>query len=184
VRTSRRLPLAATALAAVALVPPAAAQAKLPSPRSTLIVPNGQIGGVRLGGSIAAAKRAWGRRRGQCAGVDCVYQDLRRVQLGSAFFAFEDGARGHVTQVRIVVGHDPRTGKPVFRTPLARFKTAGGIGLGSSQRAVRRAYPRARTVRTVATFFIVTGRRGDQTLFEFERHRLASILIEDGRPRG
>jgi hypothetical protein len=182
VRTARRS-LAAVALACAALAVPAAAQAQLPSFADTSFVANVGIGGAKLGQGHNAAKHAWGLR-GECSDYSCMYQDPRRSQLGSAQLNFEDGKRGRVSQVVIATGTDLRTGKPVFRTPLAAIKSAAGIGLGSSQRAVKAAYPKAKSIRGAPTYLSLVDGRRDQTLFEFADHRLIRIFIQDDRPRG
>jgi len=56
--SARRLIVLTTLALAVAL--PAAAQAKLPAPKTKKIVFGTSIAGVRLGMSLDAAKAAWG----------------------------------------------------------------------------------------------------------------------------
>lgn len=180
-----RLPFLAAALAVAALAVPAAAQAKLPSTGQPFLVPNEQIGGVFLHARIIKGKQAWGGSGGDCTDFNCTYQDLRRPDLGYAIFSFEDGPRGKITAVTIATGRNPRTGEPAFRTPLATFRSpVGGIKLGSSMRAVKAAYPKAKAVRGAPDYLSLFDRQRDQTLFNFENHRLARVIMQDDRPRG
>jgi hypothetical protein len=179
-----RLPLAAALAAALAL--PAAAQAQqLPSTSQPFLVPNEQIGGVFLHARIVKGKQAWGGSRGACSDFSCSYQDPRRSSLGYAEFTFEDGPRGKITNITISVGRDPRSGKPVFRTPLAAFRTpTGNVKLGASRRTVKAAYPKAKPVRGAPDVLTMIDRQKDQTLLFFEDNRLVRVIMQDDRPRG
>jgi hypothetical protein len=181
VRTFRLVAAAVAALAAFVL--PVAAQAKLPSFSDTSLAPNVGFGGAALGDTRAQLKSAFGSG-GVCSDFACMYQDTRRSQLGYAQIAFEDGKRGKVSNLSLSVGTDPRTGKPVFRTPLAAIQSSSGIGLGSSQRAVKAAYPGAKGIRGAPDFLSMFDRHRNQTVFTFTNHRLSRILIQDDRPRG
>lgn len=180
-RQTRLVVAAVAALAAFAL--PTAAQAKLPSFSDTSFVPNVGLGGAELGQTRAQLKQAFGNG-GVCSDFDCMYQDTRRSQLGYAQASFEDGKRGRVSVLSISIGRDPRTGKPVFRTPLAALQSSSGIGLGSSQRAVKAAYPKAKGIRGAPDYLSMFDRHRNQTVFSFEDHRLTRILMQDDRPRG
>jgi hypothetical protein len=180
-----RLPFFAAALAAMVLAVPAAAQASLPSTDQPFLVPGEQIGGVFLHARIVKGKQAWGGSRGDCTDFGCTYQDPRRSDLGVAQFSFEDGLRGKITNIAISVGRDPRTGKPVFRTPLAAFRSpTGNVKLGASRRTVKAAYPKAKTVRGAPDVLIMLDHQRDQTLLFFENNRLTRVVMQDDRPRG
>lgn len=181
-----RLPLAAAALtAAAALAVPASAVAKLPSFASGSFTATVGFGGAKLGQTRAAATRAWGGgSRAQCTDYGCAYQDARRPQLGSANIVFEDGKRGRVSKLVIVAGRDPRSGKLLFGMPLAAVTGSKGIHLGSSERAVRAAYPKAKGAPGETTYIVFRDRKGNQAYFSFERNRLFQIIIEDRRLRG
>jgi hypothetical protein len=178
-----RLPFAAAALAAVALAAPTAAQAKLPSFSETSFVPNVSIGGARLGQSRTVAKHEWGSTRGTCSDFSCLFQDVRHSNLGIAEFDFEDGKRGRVSKLYVSVGRNTR-GKSDFSGPLEALRGANGVGFGSSQRAVKAAYPKAKTVAGATTYLSLVDHKGNQTLFSFENHRLIALIIQDKRPRG
>jgi hypothetical protein len=179
-----RLPVATAALVAVAAFAPAVAQAKLPSTANPTFTPGVGIGGVNLGSRIATAKAAWGRPT-MSGDYNASYSDARNGQLGSGDMNFEDGPRGRVTNVRISLGFDTRSGKYDFRSPLTAFESSRGITLGSSLRAVKAAYPAWRTQRGYETAFLsLIGARRVQTIFQFAGKRLYSITIQDGRLRG
>jgi hypothetical protein len=180
-----RLPFLAAALAVAALAVPAAAQAKLPSTDQPFLVPGEQVGGVFLHARIVKGKQAWGVSGGDCSDFSCTYQDPRRSDLGDALFAFEDGPRGRITNIAISVGRNPRTGKPVFRTPLAAFRSpTGNVKLGASRGTVKAAYPKAKPVRGAPDVLIMIDRQRDQTLLFFENNRLTRVIMQDDRPRG
>jgi hypothetical protein len=137
--------IAAVLFATMALALPAAAQAALPKTTNTLIVPGKSIGGVALGGSVASVTKAWG------ANKTCEYQCLYEGKAGPTESAatgsalLEAGAKGganKVWEVFIDVGQNNTgtTPTPNFDTPLTRFKTAKGIGLGSKESELKRAY--------------------------------------------
>ena len=118
-----------------------AAAAPLPEPADPAIVPVRSLGGVKLGGSVKAADRRWGKR-GECSSQFCTYGG--EGQRGSAFIT-KVGSDG-VSSARIAAG-TKRSGKPAFKGPLMRFEATGKkkrrVGLGSSLRDVERAFPEA-----------------------------------------
>lgn len=179
--------LAAVALAAtVAVAAPAAAQAKLPSDDKPVLIPNEGIGGVVLGQRLSTAKQWWGTG-GDCSAYNCQYSDPRRSELGSAQFSTEDGRGGRVSNIVIGVGYKPGTSKPNFRTPLTAFASIGGIKLGSSQRAVKQAYPKARAISSAygsSSYLSLVDHHRNTTIFEFNAARLIRVTIQDDRPRG
>lgn len=180
---SLRRPIPAVVLVAAALALPAVAQAKLPSFADGSWAANVGIGGVKLGQTHAQAKSAWGPG-GTCNDYYCQYQDPRRASLGYATVSFEDGKRGRVSNMIISTGSDPRTGRPVFRTPLANVEGPNGIKLGSSFRAVKAAYPKARAPRGSTDYLSLTDRHRNTTLLFFSARRLSRIVIQDSRARG
>lgn len=177
-----RLPIVAALLAAAALAVPAAAQAKLPSLSDTSLTPNVGFAGAKLGQSRAAMKHALGA--GDCTDYSCMYTDARRTQLGYLSVSFEDGKRGKVSSLNLSVATDVRTGKPIFRTPLAAITNDDGVGLGSSQRAVKASYPKAKTIPNAPGYLSLVDKHRNQTLFYFVGHRLMRVLIQDDRLRG
>lgn len=160
---------------------PAAAQAKLPSTSQPFLVPHEGIGGVYLHARIVKGKQAWGSG-GDCSDYGCQYQDPRRYDLGSATFNFEDGPRGRITSIRVALG--TRDGRQVWRSPLTRFRSDKLIGLGSTRRAVKAAYPGAKAPRGATDYLALRDREGDVTLFQFFQNRVNAITLMDDRPRG
>ena len=140
--------------AMLAFVLPATAQGAFPATSNNLIVPVTSLGGVTLRSSPAQATAAWGSGGvckidpttvggGQVPYTDCVYTTARKL-TGEADFTYIGGT---------VVGagvsaFSAQSRRPDFSTPLTRFKTSKGIGIGSTLRQVLAAYPQ--TKRTVA----------------------------------
>jgi hypothetical protein len=140
------------AVLALGLVAAPGAQAKLPKPKSTLIVPGKSIGGVSLNMSESKAKAAWG------SGSKCTKIPAAGTQKSSDLCDWADKgnasyvARAHITFlggkvyfIEIVTAKttDPRTSKPTGKQ-FAAWKTAKGIAIGSKSSAVGKAYPAAK----------------------------------------
>jgi hypothetical protein len=175
---TRTLTLACALVAALVL--PAAAVAKLPSPASNLIEPAKSIGGVKLGQGTKKAKQAWGK------GAECTLDGSGRngacgyagsQKQGSASFGVVDGK---VVDAFLNAGSDSK-GKAVYRTPLASFKTTKGIGLGATFKQVKQAYPKAKDISGV---LLLKGKGKSYTTFAFEDKRLNLISIGDGKHQG
>lgn len=182
-RTSR-LPLAAALAAAALLVLPAAGQAQLPAFSGRSFAANVGVGGAKLGQRVATGLRAWGgARRASCNNLDCVYNDPRRPQLGTAVLDYEDGRGGKVTKLVLTAGVTT-SGRYVYKTPLASILGPRGIHLGSSERAVRKAYPTAKPAPGETFYVGLRDRHGNQTYFSFNDGHLFQIIVEDKRPRG
>jgi hypothetical protein len=132
-----------TVIAALAF--PAAAAAGLPKTTDTLIVPAHSLGGVTLGANAKQVTTAWGKTA-SCE-TQCVYDGSNSGELASVLLETSDeGATFHVANVYITVAEVTKGSKtePDFDTPLTRFKTAKGIGLGSTKAELVRAYPAAK----------------------------------------
>jgi hypothetical protein len=125
---------------------PVAAQAKLPSPKSKTIVFGKSIAGVKLGMSLDAAKKVWGTGS-ICADsvgatvttTKCSWADKKN---GSATFTTTNGK---VT----VISLSPAVKnvlKQQFKLsgPITAFKTSKGIAIGSTLKALQKAYPKAK----------------------------------------
>jgi hypothetical protein len=134
-------PLAFALMLSLALA--ATALAGLPSTKHKLIAPGKSLGGVKLGGTFAAAKAAWGSG-GHCSTMAgfhyCSYSTGDNAD-GSATFSAP--AKGKITAIQAITGYGS-DGEPNFKTSLTKFKTKKGIRLGSTEKAVTKAYPKAK----------------------------------------
>jgi hypothetical protein len=126
----------------LSLTSAAVALAALPSPKNRLIVPGKSAGGVKLGGTFAAATQAWG------SGGKCTKTARYRVcsyttsNSGDGSASFSSKPKGKINAIQLLVGY--AGGHLNFNTSLAKFKTKKGIKLGSTDSAVRSAYPKAK----------------------------------------
>ncbi len=174
--------LVAVVALACAATPAAAHTYTYPNPSDPTIRAPRVIAGVHIGQRLDAARRAWGPGRGGCR-VDvsgntvCTYGNDREEGRGVAYFAAEGTSpSSRVYLVTIAVWL--RLGvTPVYKGPLMRIRTKHGIGLGSTSRRLRRAYPRLR--RNSLGFYLRRGR----TEMEFDtfnstnHHRVTTISI-------
>jgi hypothetical protein len=153
-RSHRRIAVTATFIAALALVP--AAEAALPKFSSKVIVVNKSIAGVKVGGAFPASRKAWGGG-GVCEPNTCWWrlkpQDLSK---GEARFSSVDGKT--VSSVQLDLPPDAN-GKFNFKTPLAKVKTDKGIGIGSTVKQLKKAYPKAKSLGGGTSFMIKKGSR-------------------------
>jgi hypothetical protein len=166
-------------LAALALLAPAAALGALPSPSSQRIVLGRSIGGAALGDSFASAKRAW-HSHASCTKQKriraCVYDGGLRSGVAT-IQAFDR----KVSELDLTAGFTA-TGSRVLHGPLSKFKTSRGIGIGSSRRALVRAYPKLR--RATSHLYTRHGPGKVITSIELARGRVVAITIADGRHQG
>lgn len=143
-RRRRRKALATAAgcsLVLGALGAAAPAPAKLPKPRTTLIVPGKSLAGVKLGMTRAQVFGQWGSTTCIAAGALCEWYgpgarnraEVARVGL----------LKGKVLNVSIQAGTTGSNSKFKGGT-LSAWRTAKGIRLGSKKSAVARAYPAAK----------------------------------------
>lgn len=120
-------------------LPIAQSHAKLPKAKSKTIVVNKSIGGVKIGTKLKTVKKKWGKSNG-CGAKYTFGCDWRGSLLqGSAGLIHLDGK---VRSLNIKLGVDGSK-QVVFSSPLMKYKTNKGIGLGSTEAEVRAAYPAA-----------------------------------------
>jgi hypothetical protein len=139
--------IAAAIAATLALA--AGAQASLPNPHSTSIVPFKSIAGVKLGASLASATKAWGKG-GTCGLTGCSYQSKTGAFANFSLIGKTETGPKTVGIIVIEAGTVGTTSKRNYNTPLARWKTSSGIGLGSTVKQLRHAYPQAKKLGTSA----------------------------------
>jgi hypothetical protein len=163
---------------AAALATPTLAQAvSLPTAKSTLIVPAKSLAGVKLNSSVAAAVAAWGKG-GSCTPGGCEY-GTPSSSLGTAnFIAGKRSETGPVlvVDISISVGRTGPNLKPNFKTPLARYATASGIGLGSTVKELKHAYPHL--VSEQGKVFLLKGAGESMTTFVAEHGRVETITTQ------
>ena len=130
-------------------VVPAAAGAKLPKPKTKLIVPGKSIAGVSLNMAESKAKAQWGSGAkctkfptipGEKAQEGCDWREGPALSDASAHITF---LGGKVYLVVITTQKDKKTFKPKGKQ-FAAWKTAKGIAVGSKIAAVGKAYPAAK----------------------------------------
>ncbi len=133
----RRIAVGVLAIGCVA--GPSVALARLPSPKTTLIVPGTSIAGVKIGMSQSQVFHQWGRT--SCIPGLCTWQGpgnpSHSERATVSFF------KGTVIQVAI---NAATRGNNLKFTPgqLSKWKTGKNISLGSTRAAVKRAYPAAK----------------------------------------
>jgi hypothetical protein len=165
----------------LALALPAGAQAALPTTHSTLIVPVKSLAGVKLGASLASATAAWGKG-GTCSenGGACIYESTNDKDGSASFLVAQTSTTApvEVVNVSIKAGLTSRAvgAKKNFNTPLDRFKTAKGIGIGSTASKLKHAYPHLK--KSITGIYNLAGPGESFTLFEVEEGRVAGISIQ------
>jgi hypothetical protein len=177
----------AVLLATLALALPAAAQAALPKTSNTLIVPGKSIGGVALGGSLSSVTKAWGPNK--ACEYQCLYEGKAGAgetpSLGSVLLETKtSGGPGKVWMIFINVAQKTIGDKlvPDFNTPLTRFRTAKGIGLGSKVTELKQAYHSAKKSSTGTSdlsFYTIKGPKEIATNFTVgAAGKITSIQVE------
>jgi hypothetical protein len=161
----RRVAVPSALILALVLVP--AAEAKLPNPKVTTIVPGKSVAGVKLGMRLAVAKQTWGPGSKCGAGAagpgstSCTWSATPNAQpdRGPKLILLSIG--GKVRAITV----DGGTGGTAIKT----FRTAKGIGVGSTLAALRAAYaglgtslgpdnPSLGSGPTITSFYVKGGR--------------------------
>lgn len=172
---SSRHTVALAVMATLLAVAPAA-QAKLPAPKSKTVVFGKSIGGVKLGASLAAAKAAWGTG-GTCKDqignptlkqTKCTWFDSKN---GVADFTVTNGK---VTSVTLQASYDIKKQQSRLSGPITAFQTAKGIRIGSTFKALKKAYPKAQDG-AADTFVILSGKI--TTSFGNARGKISLVAI-------
>jgi hypothetical protein len=146
-RRGRHMPRAVVAkriayvgLATGCLLWPTVASAKLPHPKTTLIVPGTSIAGVKLDMTQNQVFHVWGRTG--CTAGFCTW--LGPGSAGHAERATVSFFNGKVIQIDI---NAATSGINLKFAPgkLSKWRTRKNISLGSTRAAVKRAYPAAKS---------------------------------------
>lgn len=124
--------------AATLLAAPATVAAKLPKFPSKELVPGKSFAGLKLGQSVKAAKKAWGTNK-QCSftkdTASCAWDH------GKNGFVQWSAYDGKVVSIRANLG--AAGSKPFFGGPLLKIKSSKKVGLGSTFKKWKKAYPQA-----------------------------------------
>jgi hypothetical protein len=159
-----------------AILPVTAAHAALPTLQNHLIVPNKSIAGIQLNESYAAAGKAV--HSSGCSKLHgCNFSGANHSDF-NVQFASTNGTSFFVGEISITAGFNGN-GVPVFKPPLTALKTASGIGLGSTARKVKAAYPKV-TGNPREGYFL-NGRGQLRTLFQFTNGRLTHMVVAAGK---
>ena len=137
---SRRMACSVAVIGVGCLALPAGGVAKLPHPKSTLIVPGRSIGGIKLGMTQAQVFHLWGRTG--CGAGFCTWTGpgpASHAERATVSFV-----QDNVIQVAIDAGTTNGTSEKFKPGTLSKWKTAKNIHLGSQKSAVKRAYPAAK----------------------------------------
>ena len=174
-----------------ALTAPLSANAALPKTTDKLIVPNNSIGGVALGAHRSRVTHAWGANS-ECIST-CVYQAKAKAGEGAAGAGAlleqkRKSAPYKVWSVYIYVAEKTVGDKtvPNFKTPLTKFKTAKGIGLGSTVTALKHAYHGLKRVKEPAGFsyYQLNGPRESETGFTASPSKKITQIVIRSHPGG
>jgi hypothetical protein len=151
-------------------------QAALPTfNTSKLIDINRSFAGVKIGGTLSSAKKAWGKPQ-YCDVTYCVYRKSRQNNsTGEGSYAQK---KGIVFNAQLSAPRDSQ-GKVHFDRPLTLPKTSKGIGIGSTERQFKKAYPNAKNLG--GAYLIKKGNRQTQFNIDPATKRIFTISMADTR---
>lgn len=172
--------LAVGAVIVLGLSGAGAAQAALPVTKTHKIVPGVSIGGVKLGQSLKAARKAWGRDGGcktEGGATVCTYSQPSTFSSDDASvadFIVRDGA---VITVELFANFQGIAGMDAAIAPLEVYRTSKHIGLGSTEQAVHAAYPKASEDQHHSGVVLEGPHAAAKTMFGILEGEVAAITI-------
>ena len=143
------------------------AEAKLPAPKVTTIVPGKSVAGARLGMKLSVARKKWGAGS-KCAAaaagpgsIACTWSVTPNAQPDRSPKLILVSIRGRVRAITVDGGTGGRA--------IKAYRTKKRIGIGSTAAALRKAYPRLGSSlgpdnpslgsgRTITSFYLKGGR--------------------------
>lgn len=136
-----------TSLSVVLVIPIATAFAGLPKPTDPQIDPPLSLAGVEIGMKLKKADKAWGNT-GKCKKQQgfkgCVYGKVDARGDSKRGYAEIDAQDGKVYLAVIQAPFKRGGQKAQFKGPLMDLISMEGIGLGSTMKDVKAAYPDAK----------------------------------------
>ena len=133
-----------TSLSVALLIPIASAFGGLPQPKDPQIDPPLSLAGVEVGMKLKKADKAWGKE-GKCSrqkGFEgCIYGKVDPKGNSKRGYAEVDAEKGKVFLAVIQAPFKKGGQKARFKGPLMDLISMEGIGLGSTMKDVKAAYP-------------------------------------------
>jgi len=156
------------------------AEAHLPPPHPSLIVPGKSIGAVSLGMSFTRAEAAWGGVADEDPNACIIVKGVGSCRFvanlhGTTGVATFSCKHGRVDSILIRGPFNQRTLHYDAKGPLTAFHTAKGIHIGSTVKAVKRAYPKGKIPLLGGGLSLGSGARA--TGFAFDRGTVVGISI-------
>ena len=160
------------------LLPVSVAHAALPTTHKTLIVPGKSIGGAKLGSTLTDAAAAWGKTECNDRDGECTYEGKGSARVECSPALTPPTGLSCIVVAEFITARV--FGEPDFKTPLARFKTSNGIGIGSTLKQLRHAFQHLKNEGGgVYSTYRLAGPGMSGTEFEVFRGRVDAILIYD-----
>lgn len=174
---------AALAALIAALVLASSASAALPQTKSNLIVPGKSVAGVKLGMLMTAAANVWRMEEGQSCFRErpsfpyrCLFEPASSgANYNLGVLVYE--GRKKVEQISIRAPTDRE--RPDFSSAMNRYKTAGGIGIGTRLGKLKSTFGKALKLTTPGAerIFTVTGPGKAKTEFTVFGVQVSSISL-------
>jgi hypothetical protein len=182
----------AVAVALCVLALPAVALASFPKFKKTLIVPNKSVGSLKLKVSYGTAIKELGTNKGgECTkSGGCHWGTVSTGGFSFFMVASKAGATPTVTAITIGAPENPSTGAARFTGPLMKLKTSKKIGLGSTAKAIKHAYPGIKVYSTSKTSgeYVIYGKgsvsKRPSTTFTVTNGRVVDIGVESRQLEG